>query len=117
MLIWWYMKKYLIEYYSDKVQQEILALPKTLMAKYFQITDIMVDDGSNLGEPYTKSLSGGLFELRLKGSEGIARVFFCTLIGKRIIMLHSFIKKTQKTPIAELNTAKKRMKEVQNEKC
>ena len=76
------MKKYLIEYYSNKVQQEILDLPKTLLAKYFQITDIMIYDGSNLGEPYTKSLSSGLFELRLKGRDGIARVFFCTLIGK-----------------------------------
>lgn len=110
------MKKYLIEYYSDKVEQDILSLPKKLLAKYFQITDIMITNGSNLGEPFTKSMGDGLFELRLKGLEGIARVFYCTLVGKRIIMLHSFIKKTQKTPMAELNTAKKRVKEVQNEK-
>lgn len=90
------MKKYLIKYYSDKVEQDILSLPKTLLAKYFQITDVMIDNGSNLGEPYTKSMGGGLFELRLKGREGIARVFYCTLIGKQIIMLHSFIKKLRK---------------------
>ena len=54
---------------------------------------------------------GGLFELRLKGAEGIARVFFCTMVEKEIVMLHSFIKKTQKTPEKELKIAKARMKE------
>jgi len=68
--------------------------------------------GSNLGEPHTKAMGQGLFELRLKGKEGIARIFYCTIIGKRIHMLHSFVKKTQKTPKKELEIARKRMKEV-----
>lgn len=109
------MKTYLIEYYSDKVQKDVLALPKTLLAKYLQITDLMIIAGSNLGEPYTKSMSCGLFEIRLKGVEGIARVMYCTLVGKRIVILHSFIKKTQATPKKELDIAKKRMKELRNE--
>lgn len=54
--------------------------------------------GPNLGPPHTDSFGEGLFELRLKGAEGIARVFFCALIGRRIMMLHSFVKKTRKTP-------------------
>jgi phage-related protein len=62
--------------------------------------------------PHTKPLEKGLFELRVKGKEGIARVFFCIKIGKKIIMLHSFIKKSQKTPKKEIKTAKSRMKEV-----
>ncbi len=64
------------------------------------------------GLPHTKPLEKGLFELRVKGKEGIARVFFCTKIGKKIIMLHSFIKKSQKTPKKEIKTAKSRMKEI-----
>ena len=48
-------------------------------------------------------MSKGLFELRLKSQEGIARVMYCTLVGKRIVMLHSFVKKTQKTPKQDLN--------------
>jgi phage-related protein len=48
----------------------------------------------------------------VKGKEGIARVFFCTKIGKKIIMLHSFIKKSQKTPKKEIEIARKRKKEV-----
>lgn len=55
-----------------------------------------------------------MFELRLKGAEGIARVFFCTLVAKRIVMLHSFIKKSDKTPLRERGIAEARMKEVKH---
>lgn len=53
-----------------------------------------------------------LFELRLKAGEGNARVFYCTKIGRRIVMLHHFIKKTEKTPAKELMIARTRMKEI-----
>ncbi len=72
----------------------------------------MCEFGSNLGLPHTKPLEGGLFELRVKSKEGIARVFFCTKIGKKIIMLHSFVKKSQKIPKKEMRIAKNRMSEV-----
>ena len=72
----------------------------------------MVALGPNLGEPHTKAFGDGLFELRLKGAEGIAGVFFCTLIGKRIVMLHSFIKKSERTPRREREIAETRMKEI-----
>jgi phage-related protein len=75
----------------------------------------MVALGPNLGEPHTKAFGEGLFELRLKGAEGIARVFFCTLVGRRIVMLHSFIKKSQKTPPRERRIAEARMKEIKVE--
>lgn len=54
----------------------------------------------------------GLFELRVKGKEGIARVFYCLVVQHSIVMLHVYIKKSQKTPRKELATAKQRMKEV-----
>jgi Phage-related protein len=60
-------------------------------------------------------MKNGLFELRLKGAEGIARVFFCTQVGRRIVVLHGFVKKTNRTPPRELDTAIRRMKEVKNE--
>ncbi|WP_413737450.1 type II toxin-antitoxin system RelE/ParE family toxin [Sodalis sp. RH21] len=53
--------------------------------------------GGNPGEPHTSAFGNGLFELRVKGNDGIGRVFFCAEVGKRIVMLHSFIKKTQKS--------------------
>lgn len=82
------------------------------MAKYLHLTDLMLEFGSDLGLPHTKAIGVGLFELRIKGKEGLARVFYCVVIEQRIVMLHVFIKKSQKTPKKELDTAKKRMKEV-----
>jgi phage-related protein len=72
---------YTIVYHSDVVQSEILELPDTLAARYIVLTRRMTVLGPNLGEPHTKAFGDGLFELRLKGAEGIARVFFCTLWG------------------------------------
>ena len=105
---------YSIEYYSEAVEGEILDLLDTLAARYIVLTRRMTAIGANLGPPHTESFGEGLFELRLKGADGIARVFFCTLIGRRIMMLHSFIKKSQKTPQRELEVARKRMKEVKD---
>jgi phage-related protein len=104
--------EYSIAYYSGAVQQEILALPDTLAARYIVLTRRMVSLGPNLGEPHTKAFGEGLFELRLKGAEGIARVFFCALVGRRIVMLHCFVKKSRRTPARELEIAQARLKEV-----
>lgn len=106
--------EYTIGYYSEAVQDEILEWPDTLAARYIVLTRRMIAIGPNLGEPHTKAFGAGLFELRLKGAEGIGRVFFCTLVGKRIVMLHSFIKKTERTPPRERAIAERRMKEVKH---
>ena len=105
---------YQIEYFSLDVQNQILLLPDTLAARYIVLTRRMVALGANLGETHTKAMGEGLFELRLKGAEGIARVFYCTIVGKRIFMLHAYVKKTQKTPKADLQLAINRMKEVKH---
>ena len=103
---------YSISYYSEVVQDEILTLPDTLAARYIVLTRRMLALGPNLGDPHTNAFGEGLFEMRLKGAEGIARVFFCTMVGKRIVMLHSFVKKSDRTPLRELKLAQNRMKEV-----
>jgi phage-related protein len=104
--------EYTIAYYSDAVADQILALPDTLAARYVVLSRRMVALGPSLGPPHTDAFGDGLFELRLKGAEGIARVFFCTLVGRRIVMLHVFVKKSQKTPMNEIAIARKRMKEI-----
>lgn len=104
-----------ILYYSEALQQEILQLPPTLQARYIHLTARMRIFGADLGMPHTKAMGNGLFELRLKGAEGIARVFYCTMVGKKIVMLHQIIKKSDKTPKRELDVAAKRMQEVK--KC
>ncbi|MEX3958715.1 type II toxin-antitoxin system RelE/ParE family toxin [Trinickia sp. EG282A] len=96
------------------MEASIEALPKTLLARFVALADRMEEHGPNLGEPHTKGMGDGLFELRLKGAEGIARVFYCAVIGRRIVMLHCFTKKTQKTPRGELNVARKKLQEVRN---
>jgi phage-related protein len=70
--------------------------------------------GPDLGMPHTRAIGDGLFELRLKAAEGIVRVLYCTMAGRKIVMLHQFIKKTDKTPPRELETARRRMKEFKN---
>jgi phage-related protein len=103
-----------IFYYNDDVQEQISAWPVGIRAYYARITERMIIMGPSLGMPFTRSLGQGLFEIRAKGKEGIGRAFFCTVVDRRIIVLHAFIKKSQKTPQRELAIARKRMSEVQS---
>jgi len=103
-----------ITYFSDSLQQEILAMPAGILARYLRYSDRMEMFGPDLGMPHSRSMGEGLFELRLKAVEGIARLFYCTMVGKKIVVLHQFIKKTDKTPTRELTTARRRMKEIKN---
>lgn len=101
-----------IEYYNSNVEKKILLLPSGLLSRYLRLTDLMLEFGPNLGMPHTKHIESGLIELRLKSKEGIARVFYCSIIGKRIVMIHLFIKKSNKIPKKEIKTAKNRMRKV-----
>ena len=101
-----------IEYYSEVVEQFILQFPPGLLARYLRFTDLMLEFGPNLGMPHTRAMGEGLFEIRVKGQEGIARVFYCTIVRRRMVMLHAFIKKSQKTPKREFDIATRRQREV-----
>lgn len=103
---------YRIEFFNARVQAEILGWPAGIAAGFTAIAQRMVEYGPDLGLPYTRAMGEGLFEIRARGPEGIGRAFFCTLVGQRIVVLHGFIKKTQKTPPAELEVARRRLKEV-----
>ena len=105
---------YTIEFFDEGVQRTVLAWPAGINASFTRITLRMAEHGANLGMPYTRAMGGGLFEIRAKGQEGIGRAFFCTLAGRRIIILHSFTKKTDKTPKRELDIALQRMKEMKH---
>lgn len=104
-----------INYYNKKVQDDVKRLPVDIYADYLRLTGLMIEFGIDLRMPHSKAMGSGLFELRCKGSEGIGRVFYCAIAGKQIAILHSFVKKTDKTPPKELNIAKRRLKEVKNE--
>ncbi|MDH4319470.1 MAG: type II toxin-antitoxin system RelE/ParE family toxin [Desulfobulbaceae bacterium] len=103
-----------ISFYKKKVETETLSFPPGILANFLHIFEVIEEFGPALGVPYTKSLGDGLFEIRSKGKEGIGRSFFCSVKGKEIIILHSFIKKTQKIPKKEMKIAKQRLQEVKS---
>ena len=103
-----------VTFYSATLQRELLQLPAGFVARFVRYAERMELYGPDLGMPHTRAMGGGLFELRLKAAEGIARVFYCVIVGRRIVMLHQFIKKSEKTPRKELEIARKRMKEVKD---
>jgi phage-related protein len=88
-------------------------IPNDIKARIINIVNLLIEHGpQNVREPYVKHIKGKLFEIRAKGKDGIARVFYFTMTGQRIVLLHGFMKKTQKTPEKELEKATVRMKEI-----
>ncbi|MBI5445744.1 MAG: type II toxin-antitoxin system RelE/ParE family toxin [Deltaproteobacteria bacterium] len=104
--------RWAIGYYSEEVRLEIEPLPVGVRASYARLTELLEEFGVDLRMPHSRAMGGGLFELRLRGPEGIARVLYCTKVGKRIVILHSFVKKTQETPKRDLEVARRRQREV-----
>lgn len=104
--------RWAIHYYNQSVKEDARALPKSIKAKFIAIINKMQLNGPDLGLPFTKAMGNGLFEIRAKGQEGIARGMFCTMANHKIVILHVFIKKTQATSKKELALAIKRQKEV-----
>jgi len=105
---------YSIEYFHPRVKTEIEGWPDGVLADYARIVELLMEFGPHLRMPHARAMGDGLFELRPRGSEGIGRVFYCFVVNRRIVMLHGFIKKTQGVPEREIQTARKRMKEVRN---
>lgn len=101
-----------VTFFSSKIKEETLRFPAGILANYLHILEIIEEFGPAIGKPYTAPMGNDLFGIRAKGKEGIGRSLFCTVKGKEIIILHSFIKKTQKTPKKEIEKARKRMKEL-----
>ena len=102
-----------IVYYSEDVQETIAAWPVGVRAYYARLTERMRVFGPNLGMPFTRSMGQGLSGIRARGKEGLGRAFFCTLVGRRIVVLHAHMKKSQKAPQRELQVARRRLAEVQ----
>lgn len=95
-------------FYTKEVATFLRKLPQATSGKVFRGIDLLEKNGENLGMPHVKKLFGDLYELRSRGQQEI-RIIFVRSEGKAIL-LHSFIKKTQKTPKKEMETAQKRRK-------
>jgi phage-related protein len=102
---------------NDTVENEILTLPADMQAKFLRITELLITLGANnIGMPHVKHLDDKLWEIRLTGKENIARSIYFITHKKQIVILHTFIKKTQKTPKKALEIAKQRMKRIDYDK-
>lgn len=103
---------YQIEYFHPRVLAEIESWPVDVVADYARLVELLAEHGPNLRLPHSRAFGEGSFELRPRGCSGIGRALYCFVPGKRIVVVHAFIKKTQETPERELKLARKRVKEL-----
>lgn len=111
-------KIYKIEFYATADGKEVVAefldsLPAKHQAKAFREIDLLEEFGNALKEPYVKHIEGEIWELRIRFSSDISRIFYFIWNAETIVLLHGFLKKTQKTPRPEIETAKKRLTDYQ----
>lgn len=98
---------------STTAWPELDALAPDVRQRFARIVELIEQYGMTaMREPYVKHLEGKLWEMRMKGKDGIARAIYVTAKGERVVVVHAFVKKTQKTPQDALEVARKRAKEV-----
>lgn len=110
------MDKFTVEFYEKAngeipVEEFLLRLDKKMRAKLLGILEILQEKGNQLREPYSKHLDDGIFEIRGKVGSDISRVLYFFYYEGKIVMTNGFVKKTQKTPKSEIETAKKYRKD------
>jgi phage-related protein len=99
-----------IEYYRTErglkpVEEFIDSLDIKMQTKIFRQISLLKEFGTQLGEPYSKQLVKGIFELRIQQSNNIVRVLYFFIRGRKVVMTHGFMKKTPKTPPVEIERA------------
>ena len=100
-----------VEYLNEVVEQELDELPADIRARFIRISTLIIENGLlNVGMPYLRHLHGPLWEMRMRGKDGIARAIFVTVSVERVVVVRAFVKKTQKTPIQEIRLALARSK-------
>lgn len=87
-------------------EEFILSQEPKMRAKIFRMLELLEHFGNNLREPYSKSLTDGIYELRIKQGKNITRILYFFVICKKIILTNGFTKKTQKTPKKEIDKSK-----------
>ena len=98
-----------VETLNETVDEEIAALPSDQLARFLRIGDLIETHGlPSVGAPYVDHIEGPIWEMRLKGRDGISRALYMAIHPRRVIVLRVFVKKTQKTPRSEIKLALKR---------
>ena len=107
--------KWVVELLDARVRDEIEALPGDIKARFRRIVELIQGYGlDQMREPHVRHLEGSLWEMRMKGKDGISRAIYVTARGRRVVVVRAFIKKTQKTPRREINLAIERAREVKD---
>jgi phage-related protein len=102
-----------VEFLDEGVMAALSAMPYDIRARFERIVALIESHGiERMREPYVKHLEGPIWEMRMKGKDGIARAAYVTAAGRRVVVVHVFAKKTQKTPRRDIDTALGRAKEV-----
>jgi phage-related protein len=84
-----------------------------MLARFHYISQLIEEFGlERVREPHIRHVRGSIWEMRMKGKDGISRALYVTAVGKRVVVVREFIKKTQKTPSEEIDLALKRAKEI-----
>jgi phage-related protein len=100
---------WLVNVLEGQAAEQVMDLPLDMRAKLLRIMEYIRSEGlARLHEPYVKHIQGKLWEIRLSGRSGIARSLYVTASGKRVVIVRTFIKKTEKTPRQEVELALKR---------
>jgi phage-related protein len=103
-----------VVFVNRAAEDEVVSLPADMNARFLRIGDMIRVYGlMGVREPYVKHLDGKLWEMRLKGRDGIARSIYVAASGQRAVVLRTFVKKTETTPRREMEIALARMKEIQ----
>ena len=110
------LKLFEVEYYEKSdgtypAEEFILSQDIKMQTKLFRLLELLELKGNELREPYSKSLSDGIFEIRAIQGNNITRVLYFFVVDKKIILTNGFVKKTQKTPENEIELAKKYRKD------
>lgn len=93
------------------VEEFLDELPAKMKAKAVASIDILAEYGNTLREPHSKPIGDGLFELRIKFSSDISRIFYFFVVNNKIVLTNGFIKKTMKTPSREIKLARRYKKD------
>lgn len=102
-----------VEFLNEAVLDEFKDLPLDLQAGIMRVVSLIQAHGlEKIGMPYVRHLTGKLWEIRGKGKNGISRSIYVTSSGRRIVVLRSFVKKTEKTPKSEIQIALKRLEDL-----
>ena len=111
----WTIERYERDDGESPVENFLATLPTKVRAKVWAAISYLAEVGNQAVAPMSKPLGQGLFELRVSLGRHEVRVLYAFRPAQRVVLLHSFLKKTQATPARDLDTARSRLRELEGE--